>query len=436
VTGTRPPPPASAGWREGDPAGSRRFADLGPQALELAGSLPAVRLAYETWGEPAANGSNAVLVLHALTGDAHVSGPAGPGQPTSGWWDGLVGPGRALDPSRWWVVAANVLGGCQGSTGPASAAPDGRPWGSRFPRITIGDQVRAELRLADLLGVRRWAAVVGGSMGGMRALEWAVAAPERVGAALVLATSAAASAEQIATQTTQTAAITGDAGWSGGDYHHLPAGAGPHRGLGVARRIAHLTYRSGEELELRFGASPQPGEDPLLSGGRYAVQSYLEHHADKLGRRFDAGSYVALSDAMTIWDVGRGRGGVAAALRSCAVPAIVAGVDSDRLYPIVQQQLLADALPGAVGGLRTIRSPYGHDGFLLELDQVGPLVREVLELGRRSAQPGPGDQDGAGHRVVRHLPQVRHDDVGVGGEGPLADPDDPAHASSSSRSDA
>ena len=424
MSGTRPLPPASAAWREGDPVGARRFADLGPQELELGGSLPAVRLAYETWGEPDAAGTNAVLVLHALTGDAHVSGPAGPGQPTGGWWDALIGPGRVLDTDRWYVVAANVLGGCQGSTGPASTAPDGRPWGSRFPRLTIGDQVQAELRLADRLGVGRWAAVLGGSMGGMRALEWMVAAPDRVGAGLVLATSASASAEQIATQTTQCAAVTGDAGWQGGDYHGSPPGSGPHHGLGLARRIAHLTYRSAEELETRFGAAAQPGEDPLRPGGRYAVQSYLDHHADKLSRRFDAGSYVVLSDAMTTWDVGRGRGGVVAALRGCPVPAVVGGVDSDRLYPIGQQALIAAALSGAVGGLRTVRSPYGHDGFLLELDQVGELVREVLDLG--SAQPRAGDDHGA--TVVRHRAQVRDDHVGVGVEGPLADADDGAHS--------
>jgi homoserine O-acetyltransferase len=278
--------------------------------------------------------------------------------------------------------------------------------------------------------------VLGGSMGGMRALEWIVTAPERVAAALVLATSAIASAEQIATQTTQCAAITGDAGWHGGDYHDQPPGRGPHSGLGVARRIAHLTYRSAEELEARFGAAPQSGEDPLLPGGRYAVQSYLEHHGDKLGRRFDAGSYVVLTDAMTTWDVGRGRGGVRAALGGCDVPVVVGGVDSDRLYPIGQQQLIADALPGAVGGLRTVRSPYGHDGFLLELTQVGDLVREVLELGGTSAQPDAGDDDGARGRVVGDRAEVRHDHVRIGVEGPLADADDPTHAGGASRGDA
>ena len=192
------PAPASARWRDGDPVASRRFAAIGDLPLELGGALPDVRVAYETFGQAVrdADGSisNAVLVLHALTGDAHLAGPAGPGQPTPGWWDALVGPGQPLDTSQWFVLAANVLGGCQGTTGPSSAAPDGRPWGSRFPRITVRDQVQAEARLADLLGVRCFAAVIGGSMGGMRSLEWAVMFPSRVGAALVLATGAAATA--------------------------------------------------------------------------------------------------------------------------------------------------------------------------------------------------------------------------------------------------
>ncbi len=371
--------PAGGASREGDPPSGRRFADVGPLALELGGKLPAVRLAYETWGRLDPDRGNAVLVLHALTGDAHVSGPAGPGQPTAGWWDALVGPGRALDTGRWYVVTANVLGGCQGSTGPASAAPDGRPWGSRWPRTTVGDQVRAEVLLSDLLGIERWAAVLGGSIGGMRALEWVVGQPERVRAALVLATSARACADKIATQITQNLAVTGDPGWCGGDYHSRPHAAGPHAGLGLARRIAHLTYRSGGELEARFGAQPQPGED-ALGAGRYAVQSYLDHHAAKLVARFDAGSCVALTDTMTTRDVGRGRAGVAASLASSRVPAVVAGVDSDRFYPRHQQEQISRQLGGALGGLRTVLSPYGHDGFLLEQEQVGALVREVLAL--------------------------------------------------------
>jgi homoserine O-acetyltransferase len=349
--------------------------------LELGGSLEQVRVAYETWGTPrhAADGTltNAVLVLHALTGDAHVVGPPGPGQPTPGWWDGLIGPGAAIDSARWFVVAANVLGGCQGTTGPSSPAPDGLPYGSRFGRITIRDQVAVEARLADLLRIERFACVLGGSMGGMRALEWAVTHPGRVGSALVLATSAVASAEQIATQSTQILAVLTDPGWCGGDY--LEAGRRPDMGLGVARRIAHLTYRSEAELQVRFAAEPQVGEDPL-AGGRYAVQSYLDHHAAKLARRFDAGSYVALSDAMSTHDVGRGRGGVAAALTSTPVPTVVAGIDSDRLYPLWQQQLMADLLPGCPG-LDVVESIHGHDGFLIEADAVNALVRKALEAG-------------------------------------------------------
>lgn len=334
-----------------------------------------MELAFETWGRLAPDGSNAVLVLHALTGDSHAAGPAGPGHPTAGWWDGLIGPGLALDTDRWFVVAPNVLGGCQGSTGPASPHPGGRRrWGGAFPYLTQRDQVAAEARLADALGIGTWALVVGGSMGGMRAVEWAVTHPERTGALLLLATAAAASGEQIAWSTLQLHAIRSDPHWHGGDYHDTDRG--PHAGLGIARRIAHVTYRSEPELSARFGREPQGAEDPWR-GGRYQVESYLDHHAVKLVRRFDAGSYVVLTEAMNGHDVGRGRGGVPAALRRVTAPALVAGVDSDRLYPLSQQAELAAHLPGA-DRLRVVESPYGHDGFLLETEQVGALIRELL----------------------------------------------------------
>ncbi|MER0245459.1 homoserine O-acetyltransferase, partial [Streptomyces sp. HSW2009] len=309
VSTAAPLPPATGGWREGQPVGRRRWVTLErPLPLEAGGALPGVRLAYETWGRPAPDGSNAVLVLHALTGDSHGAGPAGPGHPTPGWWDPLIGPGRPLDTDRWYVVAPNVLGGCQGSTGPASPGPDGHPLGPAFPYLTQRDQVAAEVALADALGIDRWAAVIGGSMGGMRALEWAVCHPERTGSLLVLACPAAASAEQIAWGTIQIAAIRADPHWHAGRYHDAPPGAGPHQGLGIARRIAHVTYRSEPELAGRFAHAAQPGEDPWREG-RYAVQSYLDHHAAKLARRFDAGSYVVLTEAMNGHDVGRGRGG-------------------------------------------------------------------------------------------------------------------------------
>jgi homoserine O-acetyltransferase len=380
VTDVLPPAGRATGaWRPGDPVGARRFADLGPLDLELGGRLPGVRLAYETWGELAHDGSNAVLVLHALTGDAHVVGESGPGQPTAGWWPGLIGPGGAVDTNRWYVVAANVLGGCQGSTGPSSDDPDGRPWGSRFPRVTVADQVHAEALLADQLGVTSWACVLGGSMGGMRALEWLVGHRDRVRSGLLLATGAAVTADQLGTQSAQLRAIEADPAWRGGDYYDHPPG--PVAGMGVARRIAHLTYRSGDELETRFGRLPQDGESPLgehRADGRFAVESYLDHHAAKLARRFDAGTYVALTDSMSTWDVGRGRGGVDQALAGITVPTMVAGIDSDRLYPIALQQQLADAIPGTLGGLRTIHSLYGHDGFLLEVEHVAALTAELL----------------------------------------------------------
>ncbi|MCX5008784.1 homoserine O-acetyltransferase [Streptomyces sp. NBC_00638] len=371
-----PLPPASGAWREGDPPGRRRWhVPEKPLPLEAGGELRGARLAFETWGRLAPDRSNAVLVLHALTGDSHVAGPAEPGHPTPGWWDGLIGTGLALDTDRWFVVAANVLGGCQGSTGPSSTRPDGRPWGGAFPSLTQRDQVAAEAGLADALGIDRWALVIGGSMGGMRAMEWAVSYPERTSALLLLATTAAASAEQIAWANIQLHAIRSDPHWHGGDYHDT--GSGPHAGLGQARRIAHVTYRSEPELQVRFGRAPQGAEDPW-NGGRYQVASYLDHHADKLVRRFDAGSYAVLADAMNTHDIGRDRGGTRAALGRVTARTLVAGVSSDRLYPLAQQAELAAGIPTA-DDLRVIESPYGHDGFLIEVDQVAALVRELVD---------------------------------------------------------
>lgn len=370
-----PLPRATGAWREGDPPGRRQwYVRDTPLALEAGGELPGLRLAFETWGKLAPDRSNAVLVLHALTGDSHAAGDAGPGHPTAGWWDPLIGPGRALDTDRWFVVVPNVLGGCQGSTGPASARADGRTWGGDFPFLTQRDQVAAEAGLADALGIDRWVLVVGGSMGGMRALEWAVTHPERTGALLLLATAAAASAEQIAWSDIQIRAIRSDPDWQGGHYHGT--GRGPVAGLGLARRIAHVTYRSEPELGTRFGRAPQGDEDPW-HGGRYQVVSYLDHHADKLVRRFDAASYVVLSEAMNSHDVGRGRGGVRPALRRVTAPTLVAAVDSDRLYPPSQQAELAAGI-GSADHLRIVESAHGHDGFLVETEQVAPLIRELL----------------------------------------------------------
>ncbi len=364
------PPPASGAWRSGDPEGGRRWYDLPEPLVTVSGeTLPDARIAYETWGTPAPDGSNAVLVLHALTGDSHLAGPVGPGHPSPGWWDRLLAPGAALDPARWFVVVPNAIGGCQGSTGPASVAPDGRAWGARFPRLGMADLVSAELGLLDHLGLDAWAAVVGGSMGGMRALQWAVDAPDRVRRLFLLACPAFTDADAIASITAQVLAVTGDRNWLGGDFHAGPDGAGPHAGLGLARRIAHLSYRSPTELTTRFGREPQDGEDPA-AGGRYAVQSYLDHHADKLVRRFDAASYVTLCRTMLDFDLRD-------SLASVRALTSVAGITSDRLFPLADQQVLADGIPAA-DPVRVVRSDFGHDGFLIEAPQVDALLAELL----------------------------------------------------------
>jgi homoserine O-acetyltransferase len=272
-------------------------------------------------------------------------------------------------------VATNVLGGCRGSTGPSSLARDGKPWGSRFPSISIRDQVQADIAALAALGISEVAAVLGGSMGGARGLEWMVGHPDQVRAGLLLAVGARATADQIGTQSTQVAAIKADPDWQGGDYHGT--GRSPKAGLAIARRIAHLTYRGEAELDRRFSNRAQDEEDP--ADPRYAVQSYLEHQGDKLVSRFDAGSYVALSDALSGYDVGAGRGGVSAALRGCPVPAVVAGITSDRLYPLRLQAELAELLPGCEG-LQVVDSDSGHDGFLLETGRVGELIRHTLDL--------------------------------------------------------
>lgn len=366
--------PVTGAWREGDAPGPRMYAELGPLSLEGGGHLPAVRLAYETWGKLNPARDNAILILHALTGDSHVAGPAGPGQPTPGWWAQAVGPDLPPDTNKFFIVAPNVLGGCMGSTGPSSLAPDGREWGSRFPQLSTRDMVRAEARLADLLGIDTFAAVVGPSAGWHRALEWAATYPERARALILVATSACTTAEQAAWAHAQIAAIELDPHFAGGDYYSNLEG--PVRGLGLAREIAHTTYRTPLELDERFGRERQGDEDPL-AGGQLAVQSYLDYHARKLAARFDAGSYRVLSKAMITHDVGRDRGGVQAALSVFSKPTLVVGVDSDRLFYARDCKKMAAAFPD--GRYRQICTPFGHDGFLIEFAQVNAIFADFMK---------------------------------------------------------
>jgi len=365
----------------GQGGGVLRSLPVGDIPLEAGGVLPGVTLAFECWGTLDSTASNAVLIQHALTGSTHVS--RGDSE-EDGWWEGLIGPGAVIDTNKYFVVAANILGGCYGSTGPSSIAADGKPYGSRFPFVTIRDSVLAEARLADALGIGAWYAVIGGSMGGARALEWAVTFPERVRRCAVVASCAASTAEQIAFAQAQVLAIRQDPHFAGGDYYD---GAAPAAGLGLARRIAHITYRSEAEMGHRFGRSVQAGEEPVSHGrlqpadggsvkGRYQVESYLDHQARKLVGRFDANSYIAITEALMSHDVARDRGTLPEALSVTeGTEFLVAAVTSDRLYFPAQSDALAAALPGDVK-VHRIDSPIGHDGFLTEVATVGDLLRE------------------------------------------------------------
>ncbi|MGG5172089.1 homoserine O-acetyltransferase MetX [Pseudarthrobacter sp. J1738] len=349
---------------------------VGAIELEAGGYLPEVTLAYETWGALNADASNAVLIEHALTGSTHVArGESN----ESGWWDDLVGPGAPVDTNKYFVVAINVLGGCYGTTGPSSVADDGAPWGSRFPFVTLRDAAVVEARLADALGIRRWHTVAGGSMGGARALEWATSFPERVERCVVIACGAASTAEQIAFAQAQTLAIRQDPAFDDGNYY---AGPAPEAGLALARRIAHITYRSESELEFRFGRKPQVNEEPLRAAcvadrGRYQVESYLDHQGNKLVQRFDANSYIVLTEALMSHDVTRGRGTLKAALGEVSSAFFVAAVDSDRLYFPRQSAELAEALPHKVE-VHTIKAEIGHDGFLTHIAQLSEPLRKFL----------------------------------------------------------
>ena len=373
-------PPASGAWREGDHPGARQFANLGEFEFEHGGTVP-LRVAYETWGELNEARDNAVLVLHALTGDSHVDGQIGPGHATAGWWPGLIGEELPLDTNRWFIIAPNVLGGCQGTTGPASLGRDGNEYGARFPLTTIRDQVRAQAALADALGIDRFAAVIGGSMGGMQAIEWGATFPERVARLAVLSAPPVIDAMTIAQNTLQADAIRLDPAWAEGDYYDAPSGEGPWRGLALARRLAMLDYRSVSELDDRFGRSWQSSLSPEAGAGRYAVESYLDFHGNRFTRRFDANSYITLTGSMSTHDIGRDRGGVEAALALVTMPTLVVAIDTDTLFLPATQHRIAAGIPNSITGSTALEivSPYGHDGFLLEMRTVGDALRSLLQ---------------------------------------------------------
>ena len=385
------PYPATGAWNAMQSAGHRQFHTFAidrPFSLDGGAALRDVTIAFETWGTLNADASNAVLVCHAWTGDSHVAGPAGEGHPTPGWWEGVIGPGGFIDTNELFVVCANVLGGCQGSTGPASPHPvDGKPYGLRFPVITIRDMVRAQARLADHLGIARWHAVVGGSMGGMQVLEWAIIYPSRVGSIVPMATCTQASAQQIAWGAIGRRAIRLDPKWRGGDYYDAADGDGPWEGLATARMVAQVTFRSDNVFTDRFGrdlADEGQHRDGLDLWQRFEVERYLDYHGDKLVRRFDANSYVVIGKAMDLHDVGRGRAGLQKAMSRITSPALVMGITSDILYPEYQQRQIHQVLTanGTPSEYVEIDSPHGHDAFLINLELVGPPLKRFLEQRR------------------------------------------------------
>lgn len=365
-----------------------------PLRLQRGGVLERVAVAFETYGELNAKGDNAVLVAHALTGSGHAAGFT-EREEVPGWWDPLIGPGKAIDTRRYFVISSNVLGGCYGTTGPTSLDPaTGRPYGVRFPRYTVRDMVEVQRRLIDALGVRSLRAVVGGSMGGMQVLEWAATFAERVRAIAPIAIGARHSAWAIGLNEVARRAIMADPAWQGGSY---PLERQPEAGLGLARAIAMLSYRSFDSLEQKFGrervagtsnggagAAPEAnGTSPTSDAADLAaldasfeIASYLAYQGVKLVKRFDANTYLHLTWAMDDYDVAEGRGRVQDVLRRMTMPALVLGIDSDVLYPEVEARSLVEHLPNA--RYARISSPHGHDAFLIEFPQVAAQLRRFL----------------------------------------------------------
>jgi len=351
----------------------------GPLPLDSGASLPEVEIAYETYGALDADRSNAILICHALTGDQHVASPH-PRTGKPGWWQRVVGPGKPIDTDRNLVICSNVLGSCMGSSGPASLDPAmGKPFAMRFPVITIRDMVRAQAALLDHLGIRRLKAVVGGSMGGMQALEWAATYPERVEAALVIASSARHSAQNIAFHEVGRQAIMADPNWRGGDYYEAEA---PAAGLAVARMAAHITYLSEAGLTEKFGRRLQARDAKSFGfDADFQVESYLRHQGISFTDRFDANSYLYITRAMDYLDIAEEHGGsLANAFRGTSTRFCLISFDSDWLYPTAESRAIVHALnaAGAPVSFVELSSPFGHDAFLLEHADMDRVIAGFL----------------------------------------------------------
>jgi homoserine O-acetyltransferase/O-succinyltransferase len=360
-----------------------------PFVTEGGATLPDVTLAYETWGQLSPARDNVVLVFHALTGDAHAASHPEIAGDRDGWWEPLIGPGRPLDTDHLFVICANALGSCYGSTGPRSVAPDGMRYNLRFPALTVRDLVGAQLRLLDALGIQRLHCAIGGSLGGMQALEIAAIASERVERAVVVAASARFHAQGIAYNELQRRAIMLDPRWQNGEY---PDDDVPVEGIALARMVGMLTFQSDESMTLRFGRHPEARYEAWPEfHGRYDIEGYLHYQGDKLATRFDANTYLYLSRVMDSHDLGRDRGGLLEASRLVRAETLFIGVRTDILFPPGHVQAASDAVIAAGGRARywELNSPHGHDAFLKEFERLDTILREGI--GTPEPLPRPCD---------------------------------------------
>ncbi|MHB1050042.1 MAG: homoserine O-acetyltransferase MetX [Bacteroidota bacterium] len=350
-----------------------------PLLMDIGVSLSPVVVAYETYGTLNAEGKNAVLICHALTGSAHAAGLSSDDPKSIGWWDSFIGDGKPIDTTKYFVICSNILGGCYGTTGPMSINPQTeRPYGLTFPQMTVRDMVRVQKALLEYLKVKRLRTVIGGSLGGMQVLEWAIMYPKMVETIIPIATSARHSAWSIGFNDLGRQAIMNDPDWRNGEYYEHGQ---PKKGLSLARQIAMISYRSEREFAQRFGREKRTptGNDPLErydEQNLFQVESYLRYQGKKLVDRFDANTYLKISRTMDLHDVTIDRGSLEEVLGAISMPTLNIGIDSDILYPAVEQREIARKIPGAE--YREITSPYGHDAFLIEYEQMERFVSSFL----------------------------------------------------------
>src|ERR1700691_878835 len=377
-----------------------RYLDLpNPVKLDCGRELHPVRVAYETYGALSSRRDNVILVCHALSGDAHAAGlstavagtrdgfgaedrdgAAGQGL---GWWDGMIGPGKAFDTDRYHVISTNLLGGCRGTTGPSSLNPaTGRPYGSDFPVITVADMVRTERAFLDELGIERLVAVAGGSLGGMQAFEWAIQFPDQVDRVVSIASTHALQPQGVAWNAIARESILRDPAWQGGRYYGT--GRAPEAGMGVARMVGHVTYLSAQALGEKFGRRLQFADDIryTITEPEFEIENYLRYQAGSFVKRFDANTYLYLSRALTYFDLARehGQGSLTQALRNVRAKTLLIAFSSDWLYPPSSSEEITQALHelGKPAELHVIDAPYGHDCFLLEEARQTPIIRHFL----------------------------------------------------------